>query len=281
MKKLLGILALLAVGVAGGGSLAWNLAMAGPGGCPAALLQGTLVELGGTLGVRTSPGGELVRVSWPFGYGVGREGDTLVLTRVFAVVARQGDEVSMAGAAAGDTGPDWVGCGPVSLGLLVPAEPTPTPRPSWAAGATLTVTGTAYEPCLPPPSGCGYRVSLTSASGGTLRAELAHSRSYENASAGKATPLTLIQGLPPELPPGAYDLVFETLGYSDVESLVPLEDGTMGSRPEATTACAKHVAVQDWTQAVRVDVTFRGSSCTVRVTRVDGAPPGEGEPPAS
>lgn len=266
--KLLAILVPLVAGIGGGMLLAMNLAMAGPGACPTALLQGTLVELDGTLGVRSIPGDGLVRVSWPFGYGVARDGDTLVLTRVFGTVAREGDLVSMGGGAANGSGPDFVACGPVALGLAVPAEPSPTPEPSVPPGATLTVTGTAYDPCIPPPSGCGYRVTVASAAG-THRAELAHHRSYENAAAGKATPLTLMGGLPPELPPGDYELTFETEAWSDVASMVPLDDGSMGYKPEVGVACTERLTVAADTGAVRVDVAFRGSTCTVRVTTIE------------
>jgi hypothetical protein len=95
------------------------LATAGPFGCATALLQGTLVELDGTLAVASVPGGHVTRVEWPFGYRVGEEDGTLTLTRVFTTVAREGDLVSMGG---GEGGPGFRACGPVTLGLLSPPE---------------------------------------------------------------------------------------------------------------------------------------------------------------
>lgn len=122
----------LVVAIAAGAALTgWGLVTAGPGGCPTALLQGTLAERDGTLGVAPIPAdgsGRVVRVEWPFGYGVATDADgTLTLTRVFQPVARLGDPVSVGGAAwagdpaaAGGDHADWLGCGPVEVGLLVP-----------------------------------------------------------------------------------------------------------------------------------------------------------------
>ena len=100
MRKLIAGLAALAV-VGGMLVLGLGLAMAGPGACPTALLQGTLVEREGTLAVASIPGGAIVEVTWPFGYGVDRSDGTLTLTRVFMPVAAEGDEVSLGGGADG------------------------------------------------------------------------------------------------------------------------------------------------------------------------------------
>ena len=119
MRKIIAVLGVIAV--AGGTlALAVALATAGPFGCPTALLQGTLVELDGTLAVAAVPGGGVTRVEWPFGYGVvGDEEGRLTLTRMFTTVAREGDLVSMGG---GEGGPGFRACGPVTLGLLLPPE---------------------------------------------------------------------------------------------------------------------------------------------------------------
>ena len=223
MKLLAAILVSLAI--AGGGlwlAVAFALGTTS-GGCPAALLQGTLVEQDGTLAVESVPPGTVTKVTWPFGYGVSEEDGTLVVTRLFSTVAREGDEVSVGGGMAADN-ITWAGCGQVTLGLMFP----PQEIPSEPARATLTVTGTAYEPCIPPPSGCGYWVSLTSERFGTDRAALEHNRSYESAAGGTPEPLTLGEGLSPWIDPGAYDLAFEVGAFSDAATPEPLDDGSMG-----------------------------------------------------
>jgi hypothetical protein len=270
-KKLAAILAVTAVL----GSALWlgfGLAMGTTsGGCPTALLQGTLVEVDGTLGVESIPPGTVSRVAWPFGYGVGEEDGTLVLTRVFVTVAREGDQVSMGGGWFGDE-TVFSACGPVTLGLYPPPEETSSEThppevlgPSRPARATLTVTGAAYEPCIPPPSGCGYWVGLASETFEPARAELTHRRSYESAASGARAPLALGEGLPPSIRPGVYDLVFEVGAFSDDATPVPLEDGSMGYPPRLSVACTKRLVVPAGATAVTVDVTFRGSTCDVVV----------------
>jgi hypothetical protein len=124
MKTLTAIL--LSLVVAGGALyLAFSLAMGTTtGGCATALLQGTLVEHDGALGVESVPPGTTTPVSWPFGYGVGSENGTLTLTRLFSVVAREGEEVSVGGGMAADN-VTFAACGPVTLGLMFPPEPSP------------------------------------------------------------------------------------------------------------------------------------------------------------
>jgi hypothetical protein len=122
MRKVIAVLVVIAV-AAGTLGLAIALASAGPFGCATALLQGTLVEMDGTLAVASVPGGHVTRVEWPFGYGVGEEDGALTLTRVFTTVAREGDLVSMGG---GEGGPGFRACGPVTLGLLSPPEEQPS-----------------------------------------------------------------------------------------------------------------------------------------------------------
>ena len=125
MRKL--IAALVALVIAGG---ALYLVMAfatgtTSGGCPTALMQGTLVDVDGSLGVESVPPGSVSKVDWPFGYGVGEENDMLVLTRLFTTVAREGDPVSVGGGFLGDDS-SFTACGPVSLGLQWPAEEIPS-----------------------------------------------------------------------------------------------------------------------------------------------------------
>src|SRR5215207_1010614 len=67
MLKIFATLAALAV-LAGTSLLALALATAGPAGCPTALLQGRLVNAGGSLAVAGMPGGGITAVEWPFGY---------------------------------------------------------------------------------------------------------------------------------------------------------------------------------------------------------------------
>jgi hypothetical protein len=250
--------AVVALAVVGGGSLAYRLVIAGPSGCPTALLQGTLVERDGTLAVAAIPGGRVVGVEWPFGYGVGTEDGTLTLTRVFMTVAREGDLVSVGG---GEGGPGFRACGPVTLGLTLPPEGSPA-EPGETA---LTVTGTAVEPCIPPPSGCGYWVTVTSPRAGTYRAPLEHRRSLESAANGDPTPLWLGRGLPAGLAPGGYDLSFEVGAFSDAATMVPLDDGSMGYRPELSPACATRLIVPADATSIMVDVTFHGSRCEVTI----------------
>lgn len=230
------------------------------GSCPTALLQGTLVAQDGVLAVRAVPGDGIAKVQWPFGYGVAEEDGSLTLTRVFMTVAREGDLVSMGGGVPADNSV-FVACGPVDLGLAIPPEP-----PASESGATLTVTGTAYEPCIPPPSGCGYRVSLMSASSGTATARLEHHRSFENADRGDPAPLTLGEGLPQWIAPGTYELVFEVEAFSDAATPEPLDDGTVDYKPEVSVACTWHLDVPAEASAVIVDVSFHGSICTMVVS---------------
>ena len=124
MKKLIAVLASLAVA---GGALYLGFALATgttTGGCATALLQGRLVEIDGTLAVESVPPGTVTKVRWPFGYGVGDEAGTRTLTRVFMTVAREGDEVSVGGGTFGDD-TTFSGCGQVTLGLVFPPQAMP------------------------------------------------------------------------------------------------------------------------------------------------------------
>ncbi|HEU0244707.1 MAG TPA: hypothetical protein VFQ75_12440 [Candidatus Limnocylindrales bacterium] len=248
------IVVVAAVGVIGGTLvLGFALAAAGPGACPTALMQGRLVEREGTLAVESIPGGAVVQVAWPFGYGVERRDGALTLTRVFLPVATAGDEVSLGG---GDDGRRFVGCGPVVLGLTFP----PAPSPESVVPATLRVAGTAFDPCIPPPSGCGYWVTVAS-DAGTHRARLQHHRSDASAANGDPAPLTLGEGLPASLNRGVYELDFEVGEYSDADPV--------GASPRTGIACHDRVDVSESTARVSVTVTYRGSLCTVEVTYLD------------
>jgi hypothetical protein len=70
----------------------------GCGGCPAALLEGHLAEESGELVVTRGEDVASERVIWPFGYGVRREGDELVLADILGTVkGRPGDTVRLGG----------------------------------------------------------------------------------------------------------------------------------------------------------------------------------------
>lgn len=119
MKRLVAVLVPL---VLAGGALYLGFALATgttSGGCPTALLQGTLVEVDGGLGVESVPPGTVSRVSWPFGYSVGDDGGRLGLWRVFTVVAHEGDRVS-AGGGSGVDDTVFNACGPVTVDLVAP-----------------------------------------------------------------------------------------------------------------------------------------------------------------
>jgi hypothetical protein len=94
--------------------------LAGCVGCPTALLEGTLVVNGsGGLAVQAPEGG-VVQVHWPSGVGVGHDGDQLVLTNPLGQpIAHQGEFVSMAGGALGDT-PEFDTCGPIAVSASRP-----------------------------------------------------------------------------------------------------------------------------------------------------------------
>ena len=81
--------------------------------CAAALLTGVLSEQAGELVVVPDGGGApfAERVNWPAGYGVRREGDSLVVVNLFGwVVAREGDRVRLGGGETSQTG-TWDVCG--------------------------------------------------------------------------------------------------------------------------------------------------------------------------
>jgi hypothetical protein len=119
MRKL--VIATAAIVAAGAvGSTAVVLGTASFGGCPTALLQGTLVRVDGTLGVQQTPPGRAMPVAWPIGYGVRDDEGVLVVSRFLVVdVAREGDTVSVGGGMSADDS-TFQGCGPVTNGLLSP-----------------------------------------------------------------------------------------------------------------------------------------------------------------
>ena len=119
MRKLvIATAAILAAGAVG--STGVVLGTASLGGCPTALVQGTLVRVDGTLGVEPVPPGQVMPVAWPIGYGVRDDQGVLVLTRFLVVdVAREGGTVSVGGGMSADDS-TFEGCGPVRNGLLSP-----------------------------------------------------------------------------------------------------------------------------------------------------------------
>ncbi len=130
----------------------------------------------------------------------------------------------------------------------------------------MTVVATAYEPCIPPPSGCGYWVNLTSPAFGTDRAPLTHRRSYESAANGDAEPLVLGEGLAPWVEPGSYDVAFEVGEYSDTEPPAVGLDGSPGYPPRVSVACTEHLVVPAGATAVKIHVDFHGSTCEAAVS---------------
>lgn len=116
-KVVIAAAAIVAAGAVGSTGIA--LSTASLGGCPTALLQGTLVRVDGTLGVQPTPPGGAMPVAWPIGYGVRDDQGVLVLTRFLVVdVAREGDTVSVGGGISADDA-TFQGCGPVTNGLLL------------------------------------------------------------------------------------------------------------------------------------------------------------------
>lgn len=81
------------------------------GGCPAALLPGTLVAHGTELWIRDDVVGFERPIRWPSGFGVRSESDVLVVTDLFGgVKAREGDHVALPGGGIASDGP-WGVCG--------------------------------------------------------------------------------------------------------------------------------------------------------------------------
>jgi hypothetical protein len=93
-------------------------------GCPAALLQGTLVAADGELVVEGDQAGVATHVRWPFGVGVHDEGGTLVLADVLGKVkAREGDVVGIGGSSTDDG--TWIACGDITVtGTAKPKPPS-------------------------------------------------------------------------------------------------------------------------------------------------------------
>jgi hypothetical protein len=118
---------LVLAGVVAAVAAAWGIGVvstASTGGCPAALLEGTLAEAAtGDALVVVTDRGEAVTVSWPIGYGTARGANgELVLTRLWVQVARPGDRVSMGGSEGGVV--EFAGCGVITV-TAGPASPEP------------------------------------------------------------------------------------------------------------------------------------------------------------
>jgi hypothetical protein len=114
MRTAVIMLVLAAAGLAAAAGVI-ALTSASLGGCPSALLEGTLEADPSSEGllVRTDDG-QAVTVTWPIGYGVraGENGEP-VLTRLFVEVAGPGDEVSMGGGEGRIT--DFDACGVIAV----------------------------------------------------------------------------------------------------------------------------------------------------------------------
>ncbi len=54
--------------------------------------------------------------------------------------------------------------------------------------------------------------------------------------------------------------------FPDDATPEPLGDGSLGNKPRVSVACTWHLVVPADANAVMVDVTFRGSACTVVVS---------------
>jgi hypothetical protein len=266
MRLLVG-LAVFGAAVVGGAWLAVSLVMGTTSlGCPTALLEGTLVEQDGTLAVQSPYGGRPVTVAWPFGYAVERRDGELVLTRVFGVVARAGDDISVGGGEGGAEA-DFRGCGVVTLGLLEPPPPSPSPR------ATLVVTATAAGTCATWPGGCGYAVTLTGASGDTSRGTFADSRRPDAIAKGIRGVLAVGPGLPLVLAPGTYRIAFEADAYGDV---VSFDDKGKEILFTPAGTCAATITVPELADdhVVVVRAAFDASDCAIEATRfVDPSTP--------
>jgi hypothetical protein len=87
---------------------------AGCGGCAVALYEGALTEQAGDLVVVPEGGGRAERVKWPSGFGVHKDGDTLVIADFFgSVKAREGDFVRLEGGELEDG--LWGSCGTIEV----------------------------------------------------------------------------------------------------------------------------------------------------------------------
>ena len=165
----------------------------------------------------------------------------------------------------------------LALGILVAAcspSPSASPDPSTAptvasphpVGTPLVgdtefeVVGVVRKACAPFPSPCGYGATLVLPGGDSHYAPFV--------PAVEGGPLLLDIGLPASLPPGRYAIAFETVQVSDVESLVPYDDGSMGPAPPVRTlACTELFEVGTEHGTVRVRVAFNGFDCSIRVRR--------------
>ena len=163
---------------------------------------------------------------------------------------------------------------PATLALVAACGQTPTPPPSSDAPSTapsasptatlltgsaeLQVTGAAREPCIAPPSGCGYGVTLVVPGGGSYHAAFV--------PAVEGGPLLPDIGLPASLPPGSYLVAFEATQHSD--QLRQDETGaTITEPPISSIGCAETFSVGSRTKLVRMRVVFDGSDCEVRIRR--------------
>jgi len=88
---------------------------AGCVGCATGLYEGVLTEQAGDLVMVPEGGGRVERVKWPPGYGVHKDGVTLVIADIFgSVKAREGDFVHLEGGELEDG--LWGACGTFEVG---------------------------------------------------------------------------------------------------------------------------------------------------------------------
>jgi hypothetical protein len=88
---------------------------AGCTACAAALYEGVLTEQAGDLVLMPEGGGRAERVRWPGGFGVHKDGDTLVIADLLgSVKAREGDFVRLGGGELEDG--LWGACGMFEIG---------------------------------------------------------------------------------------------------------------------------------------------------------------------
>jgi hypothetical protein len=76
-----------------------------------------VAEEGGELVVRSAPGGPTLRVHWPPGYAIHRDGDTLLVRDLLGQFeAREGDVVHIGGGMDPHDDGYWRACGSMEVG---------------------------------------------------------------------------------------------------------------------------------------------------------------------
>ena len=91
-----------------------TLGSSGCGGCPQALLSGTLARADDDTAVVRIDDGTTQVVEWPFGYRVDTEPAFSLVDLTGTVVASEGDPIYVGGGSADETDEVFVACGYVS-----------------------------------------------------------------------------------------------------------------------------------------------------------------------